>query len=595
MHPLLHRLRERKLVQWALAYLACAWLALQVLDVLGDTYAWPSPVMRAIPLLLGVGLLTVLVLAWYHGEQGQQRVSGPELLMLFVLLVMAGGVVWFVGMQSPASASASGGAGAAGAAATSAAGPSYSASVAVLPFANLSGGSENEYFSDGITEEIISELARIEGLKVISRTSVVALKGSRLTLPQIADTLGVRHVLEGSVRRVDDRVRVTAQLIDPRTDTHLWSGTFNRQLTDIFQIQSEIAGQVSSALMTTVAALLPRAAGSRTDETAAYDAYLRGTFARQQHSPDALTAAVAAFERAIAADSTYAPAYAGLASAHALWTVFGYRGGPDAYSRVAHALALADRAVALDSTLPEAYAHRGHARLRAWMPPASVLEDLEHAVRLAPNSGEIRALYGLGLAYAGRYDEAVPQTEIAVALDPLQPGLHDLRANILSVAGDVEESMREARRAEVLEPRFPNPLRQQARALLLMGRFQECAALGGSEPHLTLRAMCLHSAGQTSEAAAIIRSLSAAANSGRSNRPTGPSALAGDIAEYHAWIGDVEGTIQWLTRAAESSPAIQFLVIDAGTYDRIRTEPRFQTQLERIRQDIRLRVERARQ
>jgi adenylate cyclase len=592
MHPLLQRLKERKLVQWALAYLACAWLVLQVLDVLGDTYAWPSPVMRAIPLLLGVGLLAVLVLAWYHGEQGQQRVSGPELLMLSVILLMAGGVVWFVGMQSPAPASAS--AGAASPASPNAAVSSYSASVAVLPFVNLSGGSENEYFSDGITEEIISELARIEGLKVISRTSVVALKGSRLTLPQIADTLGVRHVLEGSVRRVDDRVRVTAQLIDPQTDTHLWSGTFNRQLTDIFQIQSEIAGQVSSALMSRVAALHPRARGSRTEETAAYDAYLRGTFARQQHSPEALTAAVAAFERAISADSTYAPAYAGLASAHALWTVFGYLGGPNSYSRVAHALTLADRAVALDSTLPEAYAHRGHARLRAWMPAASVLDDMEHAVRLAPNSGEIRALYGLGLAYAGRYDEAVPQTEIAVALDPLQPGLHDLRANILSVAGDIEESIREARRAEVLEPGFPNPLRQQARALLLMGRFQECAALGGREPHLTLRAMCLHSAGKTSEADAIIHALSAAASSGNSNFPRGLSTVAGDIAEYHAWIGDVEGTLQWLTRSAESSPAIQFLVIDAGTYDRIRKEPRFQSQLEQIRRDIRLRVARAR-
>jgi TolB-like protein len=589
MNSTLERLKERKLVQWAVAYLAGAWLVLQVLGELNDAYAWPAVVMRSVPVLLGFGLLVALVLAWYHGEKGQQRVSGPELLMVATLLVIAGGVVWAVGGQPtplPSSTSApeppARGAGAS----------RYAASVAVLPFSNLGGGAENEYFSDGITEEIISELAKVEGLKVISRTSVVALKGAKLTLPQIADTLGVRHVLEGSVRRAGDRVRVTAQLIDPQTDTHLWAETFDRQLTDIFQIQSEIAQRVSSALLTQVAGLRPRAPGSRTEETAAYDAYLRGTFARQRPTPDGLRTAMVAFEEAISIDSTYAPAYAGLAAVHVVWALYAYRGGLEPYAGISRALALAERAVALDSTLAYAYAMRAHARLRAWMPAEIVLRDLERAVQLAPSDGEIRLLRGVALAFAGRIDDAVQESEAAVVLNPLSPGGHDFRAVSLVLARRYKEALREARLAQVLEPRFLHPRRQEARALLLLGRYTECAALNLG-PYLALRAMCRHSAGAITEARASIDSLSAAVNAGSANLPLHPGALAGDLAEYHAWIGDVDGTIQWLTRSAELSPINQFLVTETETYDRVRGEPRFQSQLKRIRGEIRVRVERA--
>src|SRR2546429_266595 len=189
----------------------------------------------------------------------------------------------------------------------------YAASVAVLPFETIGGDPRDEYFSDGMTDEIITQLAQIRDLKAISRAWVVALKGSHLTWSRIADTLGVDHVLEGSARRAGGRVRVNAQLIAARTDAHLWAKTYERDLKDVFRVQEEIAGDVSKALLASVQGLRPLGAGSRTERPAAYDAYLRGTYWRQQRTRDGLLRAMQAFEEALGIDSAYAPAYAGRA------------------------------------------------------------------------------------------------------------------------------------------------------------------------------------------------------------------------------------------------------------------------------------------
>jgi TolB-like protein len=588
MNSFWQRLRERKLVQWGVAYLAGAWLVLQVATLLGGQFELSAGILRAFTVVLAIGFFASLVIAWYHGERGQQTVTAAELLMLATLLVIAGGVVRLVNPAAPLIASQQ------GAAATDPEPaprvPGYGASVAVLPFDNLGGGEENEYFSEGITEEIIRELAKVEGLKVISRTSVVAMKGTRLTLPQIAETLGVRHVVEGTVRRAGDQVRITAQLIDPATDTHLWAETFDRQLVDIFGVQEEIARHVSGELLTRVEGLTPRNTGSRTEETAAYDAYLRGNFARGRPSPQGLQTAMAAFEEAISIDEMYAPAYSGLADTHILWTLFAYPFGPDPYDSVTYALTLAEKAVALDPDSAEAWAVRGHARLRAWKPIDTVLADLEQAVRLAPSAGEIRLLHGVALALARRFQEAVVETEAAVALDPLAPARRDFRAVSLNLVQRHEEAIQEARTAQALEPRFLNPRRQEARGLLLLGRYDECAELDLG-PYHGLRAMCLHSAGATDEARAIIDSLSAAVNARAPNLPLHPGALGGDLAEYYAWIGDVDGTLLWLERSAELTPIHQFLVTESATYDRIRSDARFQSGFERIRREIIARIE----
>ena len=225
----------------------------------------------------------------------------------------------------------------------------YRSSIAVMPLAKYSSDSQSAFLSEGITEEIIAQLAGIRGLKVISRTSVVALAQKGLTVPQIAETLGVRHVLEGSVQRAGDRIRITLQLIDAGTDAHLWAESYDRSLKDVIALRREIAGKVAGALAMAVPGIEAAPAGEGVETSAAYEAYLRGSYWLGRTSPEGLDQAITAFEEATRLDSAYAPAYAGLSTALRQWVTLGYRGGREPYATFTRASAMADRALALDS------------------------------------------------------------------------------------------------------------------------------------------------------------------------------------------------------------------------------------------------------
>jgi adenylate cyclase len=597
-------LRRRRVYRVSAAYVIIAFALLQGADIVLPALGAPGWTLRLVVVLAIVGLPIAATLAWVFeitprgierteprgGRDGREpspvsgrmAVAGVAGVVVGALLV--GGAAWWAtrgvsGAVTPDLANSGG--------------PDRGASVAVLPCIDVSAARDHEYFGDGITEEIIGELARFEGLKVISRTSVVALKGSRLTLPQIADTLGVRHVLECSFQRSGSRVRVRATLIDPRDDAQVWADAFDRELSDVVSMQEDIARHVGRALLARVPELRPRGAAAHAPDAAAYDAYLRGTAARRQLNRQSLLVAIGAFEQAIAADPAFEPAYSGLSQVHTLWTLFGYPGDPEPYTRVALALDLAERAIALDSASADAYAARAHAGLRAWRPADAVLADLDRAARLAPSSGEIRNLRAVGLAFAGRFDEAVAEMDAVIALDPLAPGHHDFRAMSLVLARRYDDALRSARLARSLAPTFLNPLRQETRALILLGRFDECARLDPG-PYVAFQAMCLHSLGRGGEARAIIEGQAAAVARAATEGPLTPGGLAADIAEYHAWIGDPAGTIEWLRRSIDFSPTGQFLVPDTGTYDRIRDDPTFQAGFERLRRDIQARVERTR-
>ena len=328
----------------------------------------------------------------------------------------------------------------------------YTASVAVLPFSNLSGGSGNEYFSEGITDEIISQLAQVESLKVISRTSVLALKGSSLTLPQIAETLGVRHIVEGSVRRQGDRVRVTAELIEAASDAHLWSGSFEGDLADSFRVQEEIARKVSGQLLTTIRGVRPMARSAMPKQGAAFDALLLGRHLLEGRSPDAVEGAIKAFREALKADSAYAPAYAGLSAAYVLHVVYGFPGGVDPYVAVARALALADRAVELDPGLAEAHLARSDALLISLAPHDEVLRTLREARRLMPGSVEVYLSVAHALEHMGRWEAAMQQAQRALALDPLSTGVRHSVIAIALGAHQYDVALEEARRARAFEP-----------------------------------------------------------------------------------------------------------------------------------------------
>ncbi len=271
MNEFLQHLKERKLVQWTLAYVAAAFALLQGIDIVAQRFGWPEQTMRLVIVALSVGFFVTAVLAWYHGERGAQRVSGTELIILALLVSLGGFLLWRLaaGMHAPVIASSN--------STSPVAIPEKS--IAVLPFANLSRDPDNAYFAAGIQDEIITRLSKITDLNVISCTSTQRFKSSPDDIPAIAAQLGVANILEGSIQRTADAVRVNVQLIRGATDTHLWADTFDRQLTDIFGVESEIAKTIAETLRAKLSGSEQNAITARpTENTDAYQLYLRGRF-----------------------------------------------------------------------------------------------------------------------------------------------------------------------------------------------------------------------------------------------------------------------------------------------------------------------------
>jgi TolB-like protein len=464
----------------------------------------------------------------------------------------------------------------------------------VLPFDNLTGNPSDRYLSDGMTEEVIGQLAQVRGLKVISRTSTEALKGTHLTLRQIADTLGVRHVLEGSVRHAGNRIRVAVDLIDATTDAHVWASTYNRDLTDVFAVQEEIARHVADSLVSSVGMRPTIGRASRTEHPEAYAAYLGGRYLVYRRTREALRGALEQFRQAIAQDSAYAPAYAGLASVYPLWVTYSYS-GINLYEAEGRALAMADRAIALDSDLAEAYAARGYAMTRAWGPAEAIAGDFKRALELRPNSAEVHQWNATFLSREGRYDVALAEGQRAVSLDPLAPGVR-VNLSFLGLAARRNNvAAQEAERALALESSLMLARAVQALGDLLSGNADRCARLNLG-PYAGVRAICLYSLGRGREAAQIADSLRAAFTAGTAGDSVfSPVIAARGLAEYYAWTGNPEESLGWLQRAYALSPEGEdFRVIASGLYDKVRNDSRFQAGLQRERTQIYDRVRRAR-
>jgi TolB-like protein/cytochrome c-type biogenesis protein CcmH/NrfG len=414
MHDFSRRLRERKIARWTIAYLADAWLVYQVATLVGQNFAWPLVVLQILTVVLVVGFFAVLTVAWYHGEKGAQRVTWPELGMLAALLVIAGvGVAMVRGEPAPGSGEPHDALAGAGFALVPDLAP-VERSVAVLPFTSLSPDAENEYFSDGITEDILTQLSGIADLRVISRTSVMGYKGTTRNLREIAAELGVAHILEGSVRRVDDRVRIVAQLIDARTDQHLWADTYDRDLTDIFQIQSEIAQRIAAALQARLTiAERERLEGRPTADLVAYDLYLLGREHLHRETASDNETAVSLFRRATELDPSFAHAYAGMAEAY--WKKVNRFAQPLEWAD--SGVQMARKAVALDPDLADGYTAMASAYYVQGL-LSRVRGPAERAVRLNPN--DARALTTLGNleTQAGRLADAIGYYGRVATLDP---------------------------------------------------------------------------------------------------------------------------------------------------------------------------------
>ncbi|MFN2421351.1 MAG: adenylate/guanylate cyclase domain-containing protein [Gemmatimonadota bacterium] len=357
-----------------------------------------------------------------------------------------------------------------GAPTASAAGDSEPHSIAVLPFANLSADPENEYFSDGITEEILTVLAPVEGLKVISRTSVMQYKGTTKSVRQIADELDVASVLEGSVRRAGDRVRIAAQLIDARTDKHLWAERYDRNLEDIFEIQTDVAERIVEALkMRLTPREKARIAERPTESVEAYEEYLKGRYFLPKRTAEALRQAIEHFRQAVDADPSFAQAWAGLADGYALLP--SYSNAPTAES-CSEARAAAERALALDPGLGEAHAALGQAaRIMSKVEDAD--REYRRAIELSPGYATAHHWYGNFLSTIGRHDEAVAELQRALELDPLSLPVHLGLGTSYLFAGRLDEAIRTYRKVVEMDPGYVNGHLDLAETYDAMDRHEE--------------------------------------------------------------------------------------------------------------------------
>lgn len=325
-------------------------------------------------------------------------------------------------------------------------------SIAVLPFKNLSNDAENEYFSDGVTEEIIAQLSKIGDLKVISRTSVMQYKNTSKSIKQIARELGVATVLEGSVQKADKEVRIVAQLIDAGTDNHMWADTYDRQLTQIFAIQSDVADRIAAALQ---AKLSPsereRLSEKGTDNIDAYNSYLKAQFHWNRITKQDLKSAIEYYNDAIHDDPKYARAYAGLSNAYSLSAYFRFDFIPTEKA-VSKARESALQALELDPNLAEAHTALGYIlRTYDWNFPQAE-QEFKKSIEIDPNYSVARDFYSLLLAALGRFDEAREQAERAAEMDPLSAEILNTRARVWYYARHYDEAIALARKELEVDP-----------------------------------------------------------------------------------------------------------------------------------------------
>ena len=447
VNSLWNRLRRRKVVQWGLAYAAGAWGFLQGLAYVSDLLEWPAQLQKLTGLVLLIGLPIVLVLAWYHGDRGEQRVRRTELAILTLLFLLGGGLFWRYQhtTESPTAAAATGSAPATAAAAD--AGPS----IAVLPFENRSAKQDDAFFVDGIHDDILTQLSKISALKVISRTSVEQFRDTKLPIKNIAEQLGVKSILEGGVQRGGDRVRINVQLIDAGTDAHLWAETYDRELTaaDIFAIQSEVAAAIAGALK----AALTQGEKTRVDAVptqnlAAWEAYQLGNQRLSKRTNAVLEDSEKYFRQAIALDPSFALGWTGLANALSLQVFYGSRPQDPGLHDAEQAVT---RALELDPNLAEAWAVAGSiadSQLRL----DRAEQMLQRAIELKPNYAPAHHWLSMALTNLGRREEALAAAERAVMLDPLSAIINNwlgwARANV----GRFDDALVAFKRAIEIDP-----------------------------------------------------------------------------------------------------------------------------------------------
>jgi TolB-like protein len=413
MNGFFQRLKQRKLVQWALGYIATAFALLQGIDIVAQRFGWPEQTMRFVIIALSIGLFVTLVLAWYHGERGAQRLTGTELLILALVLAVGGGFLWrFAGMARERTVTSGDNDGGNRSAASL---PIPEKSIAVLPFENLSSDKENAYFVAGIQDEILTRLAKIGALKVISRSSTQQYQSKPGNLREIARLLGVAHILEGSVQKVGPLVHVNVQLIKAATDEHLWAESYDRTLDNIFGVEGEIARLVAEALHARLTGAEVKVLAQRpTTNPAAYDAYLRGSAQARQDGEGNVRAAQGSFEEAVRLDPQFAAAWSALARTYSL-LFFLYDATPARRAEAEKALA---EALRLQPDLAETQLARAYLQYWVRRDYAGALEMMRQLRTSWPNNAEVLEAMAFISARLGQWKESLDYMQQSMALNP---------------------------------------------------------------------------------------------------------------------------------------------------------------------------------
>ena len=471
-------LKQRKLVQWTLAYVAAAFALLQGIDIVASRFGWPEQTMRFVIIALSVGLFVTLVLAWYHGERGAQRVTGTELLILALLLALGGGFLWrFAGAAREPGVRSTAGPVSPPAATAAAAIPEQS--IAVLPFDNLSRDPDNAFFSSGIQDEILTRLAKIGALKVISRTSTQQYQSKPGNLSEIGKQLGVAHILEGSVQKASNKVHINVQLIKAATDAHVWAEIYDRKLDDIFAVEGEVATAIAEALNAKVTGQEKQTITAKlTNNPEAYDAYLRGLALFRRSDDASIRNAQPFLEQAVRQDPGFATAWALLAHVHALQ----YFSDPDTAHQSAARAAL-EAALRLQPELAEVQLAQGYVQYYVEQDYEAAAARFEQLLVKWPNNADILQALGLIVRRLGRWDQARAYLDRAVALDPLSAGARASASEVRVLTRDFEGALRYADEELNIAPDTPDFIAAKALIYQQMGKLDQAGAvLNGLHP-----------------------------------------------------------------------------------------------------------------
>ena len=596
-------LRRRNVIRMAGLYLVGAWLIVQVAGTVLPMFGAPEWVARSIVLVLAVGFIPAMMFAWIFEltPQGLKRDAevDPEQSiaphtarrmdrMLLAISLLAIGYFLVdkfvfdpqrdVELVQRTTVEL-------GAIAEAEKSKARANSIAVLPFVNMSGDAVNEYFSDGISEEILNVLAGTPELQVAARTSSFSFKGKNQEIPVIAKALGVRLVLEGSVRKQGDQVRITAQLIDAQSGFHLWSETYDRKLEDIFAIQDEIAQAIGAQMKVTIAGA---AVGTNhgTRNLAAYDLYLRGVSLWHGRVAKEMLDALALFEQAAEADPAFAGAYAGQALVYTVVPAYS-----DRYSweeSVAKTEDLAARAIALDPTLPEAYAALGNTAMnKRNLDTGSAL--LDRAIALRPSFATAYQWRGNLLVASGRPKEALASLEQAARLDPLSPVITDNLAFTLIALGRNDEANALCRKLLVTRPNFLACLQYVALTEHIAGNHDEALAFRESVSALQNpgneandRELVAALAGR-GDKQAVARRLAALPFNSLVIAGSGNAMEDHVVAAEIILLGEPGLALDYLDRMSRHLGNTVDWGITMPTMDAIRCEPRFRAIVERLR------------